>query len=44
VEYPANQMDVAVTRVVRSAKGGVLHSETWRTHYIRWDGVIQVGR
>jgi vancomycin resistance protein YoaR len=44
VEYPANQMDVAVTRVVRNAKGSVIHSETWRTHYIRWDGLIQVGR
>jgi vancomycin resistance protein YoaR len=44
VEYPANQMDVAVTRVVRNAKGNVIHSETWRTHYVRWDGLIQVGR
>jgi vancomycin resistance protein YoaR len=44
LEYPANQMDVAVTRVVRSAKGSIIHSDTWRTHYIRWDGLIQIGR
>ncbi len=42
-EFPADGMDVAVSRVVR--KGGrVIHSETFRTHYVLWNGVIQVGR
>jgi vancomycin resistance protein YoaR len=42
-EYPADGMDVAVSRVVR--KGGkVIHSETFRTHYVLWNGRIEVGR
>ena len=42
-EFPANGMDVSVSRVVR--KGGkVIHSDTYRTHYVLWNGVIQVGR
>ena len=39
-----NGMDVSVTRVVRNAGGRVIHSDTWRTHYVLWNGVIQVGR
>jgi vancomycin resistance protein YoaR len=43
VEYPANGMDVAVTRVVR--KGGrVIHRETYHTRYALWNGIIHVGR
>jgi vancomycin resistance protein YoaR len=42
-EYPSNQMDTAVTRVVRNAAGAVIHVETWRSHYVLWNGVIQVG-
>ena len=42
-EFPANGMDVAVTRVVRK-NGKVIHSETYRTHYVLWNGIIQVGR
>ena len=41
-EFPANGMDVAVSRVVRRG-GKVIHSETYRTHYVLWNGVIQVG-
>ncbi len=44
VEYPANGMDVSVTRVVRSAAGKVLHLDTFRTHYVLWNGRIEVGR
>jgi vancomycin resistance protein YoaR len=43
-EYPADGMDVRVTRVVRDANGGVLHREVWKTRYQRWDGLILVGR
>jgi vancomycin resistance protein YoaR len=42
-EYPANQMDVSVTRVVRK-DGRIIHRETYRTHYVLWNGVIQIGR
>ena len=44
VEYPANGMDVAVSRVVRDRRGRVIHSETYRTHYALWNGIVQVGR
>ena len=44
LEYPSNAMDVAVTRTVRDANGKILHLEVWETHYIRWNGLIQVGR
>jgi len=43
VEYPSNQMDVSVTRVVRDAHGHALHQEVWRTHYVLWNGLVQVG-
>jgi vancomycin resistance protein YoaR len=43
-EYPANGMDVSVVRVVRNAKGKVIHREVWRTHYVLWNGRIEVGR
>lgn len=42
-EYPANGMDVSVSRVVRDAKGRVIHTNTWVSHYQLWNGVIQVG-
>jgi len=44
VEYPSNEMYVAVTRVVRNAVGKVIHNETFRTHYVLWNGRIEVGR
>ena len=42
-EYPSNRMDVSVTRVVRRA-GRIIHRDTWVSHYVLWNGVIQVGR
>ena len=44
VEYPANGMTVAVTRVVRSSGGRVLHRDTYRTNYALWNGIVNVGR
>jgi vancomycin resistance protein YoaR len=44
IEYPANGMDVAVSRVVRDKRGRVIHSETYRTHYVLWNGIVNVGR
>jgi len=43
-EYPANGMDVSVSRVVRDAKGRVIHTNIWVSHYQLWNGIIQVGR
>jgi vancomycin resistance protein YoaR len=42
-EWPANGMDVWVTRVVRRG-GSILHRDTYYSHYRLWDGVIEVGR
>ena len=43
-EFPSNEMDVAVTRVVRDKNGRVVHAEVWRSHYVLWNGIIQIGR
>ncbi|HEY4189501.1 MAG TPA: VanW family protein [Candidatus Limnocylindrales bacterium] len=43
-EFPADGMDVSVSRVVRSAGGKIIHTDTWRSHYVLWNGIIQVGR
>ena len=32
-----------MTRVVRNAKGKVIHRDTYRSHYILWNGRIEVG-
>jgi vancomycin resistance protein YoaR len=42
-EYPSNGMDVSVSRVVRNAAGRVIHGDTYRTHYVLWNGRIEVG-
>ena len=43
VEYPSDEMDVFVTRVVHNAKGRVIHRDVYRTHYVLWNGRIEVG-
>ena len=43
IEYPADGMDVAVTRTVRDMHGRVLHRDTFRSHYVRWNGILEVG-
>lgn len=43
-EYPSNQMDVAVSRVVRDKSGRIIHAELWQSHYVLWNGIIQVGQ
>jgi vancomycin resistance protein YoaR len=42
-EWPANGMDVQVTRVVRNAAGRVIHQETYFSHYRLWNARIEVG-
>ena len=44
VEYPSDGMDVAVSRVVRDRRGNVIHRDTWTSHYVLWNGIINVGR
>jgi vancomycin resistance protein YoaR len=43
-EYPSNGMSVSVNRVVRNAKGKVIHADTWSSRYVLWNGRIEVGR
>ncbi len=43
-EYPSNGMSVSVTRVVRNAKGRIIHRDTWFSRYVLWNGRIEVGR
>jgi hypothetical protein len=33
-----------VSRVVRNSNGKVIHSDTYRTHYTLWNGIIQIGK
>jgi vancomycin resistance protein YoaR len=45
LESPVNGMDVWVTRVVTDRKTGkVIHKDTWFSNYVRWDGLVMVGR
>ncbi len=44
IEYPNNGMDVWVTRVVRDARGKVIHQDTWFSDYKRVNGIVLVGR
>ena len=43
-EYPANGMDVTVTRVVRDKNGKVIHRDSYSSPYQLWHGRIEVGR
>lgn len=43
VEYPANGLDVWVTRTVTDSTGKVIHAETYYSHYARVDGLLQIG-
>jgi vancomycin resistance protein YoaR len=43
-EFPSNGMDTSVTRLVRNASGKVIHHDVYRSHYVLWNGRIEVGR
>ncbi len=43
-EYPSNGMSVSVTRIVRNAKGKIIHRDTWYSRYVLWNGRIEIGR
>ena len=42
-ETPTDGKDVWVTRTVRDASGRTLHVDRWFSHYVRVDGVLQIG-
>jgi vancomycin resistance protein YoaR len=42
-ETPTAGKDVWVSRTVRDAGGRVLHVDRWFSHYVRVDGVLQIG-
>ena len=42
-EYPTNGFDTVVTRVVKDANGTVLHNDSFRSHYVKVDGLLQIG-
>ena len=42
-EYPTNGFDTVVTRVVKDANGTVLHNDVYNSHYVKVDGLLQIG-
>jgi vancomycin resistance protein YoaR len=42
-ETPTDGKDVWVTRTVKDSGGHVLHVDRWFSHYVRVDGVLQIG-
>jgi vancomycin resistance protein YoaR len=42
-EYPTDGFDTSVTRVVKDKDGVVLHTNTWLSHYVKVNGVLQIG-
>ena len=39
-----NRFSGLVSRVVRDRSGHVIHAEVWQSHYVLWNGIIQIGR
>jgi len=42
-EYVTDGYDTSVTRVVKNASGAVIHDDTWKSHYVKVNGVLQIG-
>jgi len=42
-EYPTIGFDTSRTRTVTDATGQVIHRDTWKSHYTRVNGLLQVG-
>jgi len=42
-ETPTDGKDVWVTRTVKDSSGRVIHVDRWYSHYVRVDGVVQIG-
>ena len=42
-EYPTDGFDTSRTRTVTDSAGNVIHTDTWNSHYIKVDGLQQIG-
>jgi vancomycin resistance protein YoaR len=42
-EYPTDGYDTSRTRTVTDSTGKVIHTDTWKSHYITVDGILQIG-
>ncbi len=42
-EYPTDGFDTSRTRTVTDSTGKVLHTDSWKSHYVRVDGILQIG-
>jgi vancomycin resistance protein YoaR len=42
-EYPTDGFDIVRTRTVFDEDGTLIHSDTWKSHYVRVDGILQIG-
>jgi len=42
-EYPSDGFDTSRTRTVTDSTGKVIHTDTWKSHYITVDGILQIG-
>jgi vancomycin resistance protein YoaR len=42
-EYVTDGYDTVVNRVVKDASGAILHNDTWKSHYVKVNGVLQIG-
>jgi vancomycin resistance protein YoaR len=42
-EYPTAGFNTTVTRVVTDQSGSVIHTNQWNSHYVKVDGILQVG-
>ena len=42
-EYPTDGFDTSRTRTVTDSTGKVIHTDTWTSHYIKVDGLLEIG-
>ena len=42
-EYPTDGFDTSVVRIVKDASGNVLYTNSWKSHYIVVNGLLQMG-
>ncbi len=42
-EWPTDGYDIVRTRTVFDVDGTLIHSDTWNSHYIKVDGILEIG-
>ena len=42
-EYVTDGYDTSVNRIVKDASGAVIHNDTWKSRYVKVNGVLQIG-